>query len=191
MNESMNNQVAGNGIQSDEVRRLPAMPSNHALDARADGGNENGECRSLVPYRAERRDIDARKRKPKHRQRREPMPQPPKAMWPAIVCLILAGLYVLSPVDIIPDFPVVGVWDDIIIAVLGLRKFERDRKAGDSTRPQLRPPVDGRFMSEPFDDGRRMPSQRLYPHSMPVDEPGFFGRLWKAFTYLFTGGGAL
>lgn len=129
----------------------------------------------------------------KKKRRREAERQPPKPMWPAWLCLGLAALYAASPLDIIPDVPVIGIWDDILFAVLGIRKFERDSKASKGNRYAHRGRGDQPLAYDDFDDVRysdRRSSEKS--HRRPADdEPGFFGRVWKAITYLFMGGDTL
>ena len=44
----------------------------------------------------------------------------------ARVAVLLAGLYVLSPVDLVPEFlPVVGALDDVVVVALALRYAAR------------------------------------------------------------------
>ena len=54
-----------------------------------------------------------------------PMPVPPKGMnkW---LFLLLAFLYVVSPIDLLPDFiPLVGQADDVAAIVMTIQKFMR------------------------------------------------------------------
>jgi uncharacterized membrane protein YkvA (DUF1232 family) len=169
----------------EQPRSRPVVPKDHALVQQPmrrmqERAAEGQESRHLASTQ--------HKRKAKHARRQAPAPQP-KPMWPAIICLILAGLYIASPVDLIPDVPVVGVWDDIIIAVLGLRKFERDRKSNAGGGQQFRPPMGDRYTDERYDTAPRMPLPRFHGEALPpAPEPGFFGRLWKAFMYIISGG---
>ena len=46
--------------------------------------------------------------------------------WSAKVVVALAGLWVLSPIDLIPEFvPVIGPLDDIVVVALALRYAAR------------------------------------------------------------------
>lgn len=184
MDRMQNEQTMTDGIGSEQNRRVPATARGRDLQARVDGGNVNGERRSMAP----------RKRKPKHRRHREPMPQPPKPMWPLVVGTILILLYIISPIDIIPDMPVVGIWDDIALAVFGIRKWEQRRKDDRGGRREFDRPMHDDAAR--YDDWRDAPGRLPPPLRAPslppeCESPGFFTRLFKAITYLFTGGGAL
>ncbi|HVU11491.1 MAG TPA: DUF1232 domain-containing protein [Phototrophicaceae bacterium] len=49
----------------------------------------------------------------------------PRAPWWAKAFLVLPFIYVISPIDLIPDFiPVLGQLDDLGVIFLGLRVFE-------------------------------------------------------------------
>jgi len=41
-----------------------------------------------------------------------------KSMFPSVTLFVLAIIYVLSPIDIIPDVPVVGHVDDLFVAAI-------------------------------------------------------------------------
>jgi uncharacterized membrane protein YkvA (DUF1232 family) len=46
----------------------------------------------------------------------------PRVPWQAKAAVILAGLWVLSPVDLLPEFlPVIGPLDDVVVVALALR----------------------------------------------------------------------
>jgi uncharacterized membrane protein YkvA (DUF1232 family) len=50
----------------------------------------------------------------------------PRVPRRAIVAVALAGLWVLSPVDVIPEFlPVIGPLDDVVVVALALRHAAR------------------------------------------------------------------
>jgi uncharacterized membrane protein YkvA (DUF1232 family) len=56
----------------------------------------------------------------------------PRVPRRAKVAMMIAGLWVLSPIDLIPEFlPVIGPLDDVIVAILVLR-FVR-RRLGDAS----------------------------------------------------------
>jgi uncharacterized membrane protein YkvA (DUF1232 family) len=46
----------------------------------------------------------------------------PRVPWQAKAAVVLAGLWVLSPVDLLPEFlPVIGPLDDVVVVALALR----------------------------------------------------------------------
>jgi uncharacterized membrane protein YkvA (DUF1232 family) len=46
--------------------------------------------------------------------------------WRARVAVVLAGVWVLSPIDLIPEFiPVIGPLDDVVVVALALRYAAR------------------------------------------------------------------
>jgi uncharacterized membrane protein YkvA (DUF1232 family) len=50
----------------------------------------------------------------------------PRVPWQAKAAVVLAGLWVLSPVDLLPEFlPVIGPLDDIVVVALALRYAAR------------------------------------------------------------------
>ena len=50
----------------------------------------------------------------------------PRVPRSARVAIVVAGLWVLSPIDLIPEFiPVLGPLDDVVVAVLVLRYVQR------------------------------------------------------------------
>jgi uncharacterized membrane protein YkvA (DUF1232 family) len=50
----------------------------------------------------------------------------PRVPWQARAAVILAGLWVLSPIDLLPEFlPVVGPLDDAVVVTLALRYAAR------------------------------------------------------------------
>jgi uncharacterized membrane protein YkvA (DUF1232 family) len=50
----------------------------------------------------------------------------PRVPWQARAAVILAGLWVLSPIDLLPEFlPVVGPLDDVVVVTLALRYAAR------------------------------------------------------------------
>jgi uncharacterized membrane protein YkvA (DUF1232 family) len=50
----------------------------------------------------------------------------PRVPWQAKAAVILAGLWVLSPVDLLPEFlPVIGPLDDVVVVALALRYAAR------------------------------------------------------------------
>jgi uncharacterized membrane protein YkvA (DUF1232 family) len=56
----------------------------------------------------------------------------PRVPWRAKAAVVLAGLWVLSPVDLLPEFlPVIGPLDDVVVVMLlmryAARRIPRDR----------------------------------------------------------------
>jgi len=50
----------------------------------------------------------------------------PRVPWQAKAAVVLAGLWVLSPVDLLPEFlPVIGPLDDVVVVALVLRYTAR------------------------------------------------------------------
>ena len=50
----------------------------------------------------------------------------PRVPWQAKAAVVVAGLWVLSPVDLLPEFlPVIGPLDDIVVVALALRYAAR------------------------------------------------------------------
>jgi uncharacterized membrane protein YkvA (DUF1232 family) len=50
----------------------------------------------------------------------------PRVPWRARVAVILAGLWVLSPIDLVPEFvPLLGPLDDVVVVALALRYAAR------------------------------------------------------------------
>jgi uncharacterized membrane protein YkvA (DUF1232 family) len=50
----------------------------------------------------------------------------PRVPWQAKVAVVLAGLWVLSPIDLLPEFlPVIGPLDDVVVVALALRYAAR------------------------------------------------------------------
>jgi uncharacterized membrane protein YkvA (DUF1232 family) len=50
----------------------------------------------------------------------------PRVPWQATAAVVLAGLWVLSPVDLLPEFlPVIGPLDDVVVVALALRYAAR------------------------------------------------------------------
>lgn len=50
----------------------------------------------------------------------------PRVPWRAKAAVVFAGLWVLSPIDLIPEFvPVIGPLDDIVVVALALRYAAR------------------------------------------------------------------
>src|SRR5215212_8384507 len=46
----------------------------------------------------------------------------PRVPWQAKAAVVVAGLWVLSPVDLLPEFlPVIGPLDDVVVVALALR----------------------------------------------------------------------
>jgi uncharacterized membrane protein YkvA (DUF1232 family) len=46
----------------------------------------------------------------------------PRVPWQAKAAVVLAGLWVLSPIDLLPEFlPVIGPLDDVVVVALALR----------------------------------------------------------------------
>ncbi|MBX7074058.1 MAG: DUF1232 domain-containing protein [Pirellulales bacterium] len=136
--------------------------------------------------------IASRKRKRKHSWRHDPVPQPPKAMWPAYLMFAGAVLYFFMPLDAFPEllFGPAGYLDDIALVYGAYRQWKL-RKPDNNLPPEF-----PRSMREPqgsqrYESAERMPPLRPYEPSMrEVEEPGFLSRLWKAFMYII-GGGAL
>jgi uncharacterized membrane protein YkvA (DUF1232 family) len=50
----------------------------------------------------------------------------PRVPWQARAAVVLAGLWVLSPIDLLPEFlPVIGPLDDLVVVALALRYAAR------------------------------------------------------------------
>ena len=50
----------------------------------------------------------------------------PRVPWQAKTAVVLAGLWVLSPIDLLPEFlPVIGPLDDLVVVALALRYAAR------------------------------------------------------------------
>ena len=50
----------------------------------------------------------------------------PRVPWQAKAAVVLAGLWVLSPIDLLPEFlPVIGPLDDVVVVALTLRYAAR------------------------------------------------------------------
>ena len=50
----------------------------------------------------------------------------PRVPWQAKAAVVLAGLWVLSPIDLLPEFlPVIGPLDDLVVVTLALRYAAR------------------------------------------------------------------
>lgn len=50
----------------------------------------------------------------------------PRVPWQAKAAVVLVGLWVLSPVDLLPEFlPVIGPLDDVVVVALALRYAAR------------------------------------------------------------------
>jgi uncharacterized membrane protein YkvA (DUF1232 family) len=50
----------------------------------------------------------------------------PRVPWRARAAVVLAGLWVLSPIDLLPEFlPVIGPLDDVVVVALALRYAAR------------------------------------------------------------------
>src|SRR5215203_4223339 len=50
----------------------------------------------------------------------------PRVPWQAKAAVVLAGLWVLSPIDLLPEFlPVIGPLDDVVVIALALRYAAR------------------------------------------------------------------
>jgi uncharacterized membrane protein YkvA (DUF1232 family) len=50
----------------------------------------------------------------------------PRVPWQVKAAVILAGLWVLSPIDLLPEFlPVIGPLDDVVVVALALRYAAR------------------------------------------------------------------
>lgn len=45
------------------------------------------------------------------------------SLWTKVIPVIVA-IYVISPIDLIPDIPVIGWLDDLAVLIGGLRLFE-------------------------------------------------------------------
>jgi uncharacterized membrane protein YkvA (DUF1232 family) len=46
----------------------------------------------------------------------------PRVPWQAKAAVVVAGLWVLSPIDLVPEFlPVIGPLDDVVVVALALR----------------------------------------------------------------------
>jgi uncharacterized membrane protein YkvA (DUF1232 family) len=50
----------------------------------------------------------------------------PRVPWQAKAAVVLAGLWVLSPIDLLPEFlPLIGPLDDVVVVALALRYAAR------------------------------------------------------------------
>jgi uncharacterized membrane protein YkvA (DUF1232 family) len=50
----------------------------------------------------------------------------PRVPWQAKAAVVVAGLWVLSPIDLLPEFlPVIGPLDDVVVVALALRYATR------------------------------------------------------------------
>jgi uncharacterized membrane protein YkvA (DUF1232 family) len=50
----------------------------------------------------------------------------PRVPWQARAAVVVAGLWVLSPIDLLPEFlPVIGPLDDVVVVALALRYAAR------------------------------------------------------------------
>jgi uncharacterized membrane protein YkvA (DUF1232 family) len=50
----------------------------------------------------------------------------PRVPWQAKAAVVVAGLWVLSPIDLLPEFlPVIGPLDDVVVVALALRYVAR------------------------------------------------------------------
>jgi uncharacterized membrane protein YkvA (DUF1232 family) len=50
----------------------------------------------------------------------------PRVPWQAKAAVVVAGLWVLSPIDLLPEFlPVIGPLDDVVVVALALRYAAR------------------------------------------------------------------
>ena len=50
----------------------------------------------------------------------------PRVPWQARAAVVIAGLWVLSPIDLLPEFlPVIGPLDDVVVVALALRYAAR------------------------------------------------------------------
>jgi uncharacterized membrane protein YkvA (DUF1232 family) len=50
----------------------------------------------------------------------------PRVPWQAKAAVVLAGLWMLSPIDLLPEFlPVIGPLDDVVVVALALRYAAR------------------------------------------------------------------
>ena len=50
----------------------------------------------------------------------------PRVPWQAKAAVVVAGLWVLSPIDLLPEFlPVIGPMDDVVVVALALRYAAR------------------------------------------------------------------
>jgi Protein of unknown function (DUF1232) len=131
-------------------------------------------------------------RKPKRRRHRyvEPLhvPTPPaKPLWPVIVCGFLIAVYIISQIDAIPDVPVIGIWDDIALAVFGIRKLDKRRAENEAAQSQFRRQVEEPILAEVVNERDRLPVPRLHGMTPPPQKPGFFARVMKAISILFGG----
>jgi uncharacterized membrane protein YkvA (DUF1232 family) len=60
----------------------------------------------------------------------------PRVPWQAKAAVVVAGLWVLSPIDLLPEFlPAIGPLDDVVVVALALRYAARGSPARCSWRP--------------------------------------------------------
>lgn len=170
-------------------------PLNEYALQRSEGAQRcNGKRDAVTP-----RKVKSKNRRPslKHSP-----PAPPKAMWPVFLMFAGAVLYFISPIDLIPDFLLgPGQFDDIALFYGAYRQW-KSRKEHNSKLQEFHREPDDRFTSAERLDDRRAVNHRdwdneagllpPYLRARPLperEEPGFFGRLWKASMYIFNGGG--
>ncbi len=66
----------------------------------------------------------------------KPLPSPPRAPWSALLSLLTALLYDVSPIDFVPDLiPLLGWFDDgvvtvvfVFFAIASWRKWSKKRR---------------------------------------------------------------
>jgi uncharacterized membrane protein YkvA (DUF1232 family) len=179
----------------DSMTNGQSIASGRSNEANQPTTGRAGECgREPLPVarREERRDVAGQPRKTKRRRPRAVeqqhiAPPPQKPIWPVIVGAILIVLYICSPVDIIPDVPVIGAWDDIALAVFGLRKLDKRRKENEAAQRPFRHNGDERMWHEENHLPRHsVSSQQDYAMAPPM-KPGFFARVMKAVSIIFGG----
>ena len=50
----------------------------------------------------------------------EPISKPVRRMSPRMIIAAIAGLYTVSPIDLVPDVPIIGWGDDAAVIAVGL-----------------------------------------------------------------------
>jgi uncharacterized membrane protein YkvA (DUF1232 family) len=92
----------------------------------------------------------------------------PRVPWQAKAAVILAGLWVLSPIDLLPEFlPVISPLDDVVVVALALRYAAR-RVPRDVLLEAW--PGEPRLMERLL--GTPAPTKHLAEPEGPRDEPG-------------------
>lgn len=92
----------------------------------------------------------------------------PAVPWRAKIAVAIAGLWVLSPIDLIPEFlPVIGPLDDVVVVALALRYAARQ-----VPRETLLAAWDGDPHTLERLLGPRTPPSRSQPDALPAQVAG-------------------